>query len=134
MVKEINMTKKEILKQLKDGRSFIKNEFLTPQNIHDYLYIIKEPLKGHVHYFENSYNIVAGSFRDNIEFIYPDGQKDYLIFSKNSGSSLPQEIFIGNERDGQIYFMGETFPMSHGFLSLIIAPDSSYFDHKVKGF
>ena len=128
------MEREEIVKRLRIHRSFIVNKYLNRENIYKYLYNIKDPELEIAKYFQTSYNVVSGSVIGNIKFDHKNGQRDYLIFSANSGYAYPQQIVVGGEVNGKVYLIREDSPLFAGEISTLVCPDSSYFDHKVVGF
>ena len=128
------MNQKQIAQILKLKKSLIEREYLNRYIVYNYLYEIDESIRNVASYFDTSYMAVTGDVIGNIRFASKEGQRDYLIFSANSGHALPQQIAVGSEVNGKVYLMRENFPKPDGAVSTIIVPDSKLFEGKVGGF
>ena len=118
------MDRNTIITKLNKGTAFIFTKSFSMDYFDEKWRLIGESDTPDVHFFETNYkNLVVGDFRRYIEFIHPNGHKDYLMFSANSCYAWPQQVAIGTEVNGEVHLIREICPQTQGELSIIKLPN-----------
>ena len=119
------MKREAIITNINRGKPFIFTRGFTRDLFDEKIRLFNEARTPEAHFFDTSYDLLCGSFKNNIKFVFPDGSIDFLMYSANSGYALPQQVIVGTVVNGEVHLIRELCPQTQRRITVIRIPNAN---------